>query len=182
MQMIARIELGAQPVGMSRIAERFVKIDNFIEVPGRANPGVYLLAIGFGSSIRVVVIGAGIRRNRSAIDAEMMGMGSRDQLIVGVQNAANERGVLFRGDRAMAQSRTEIVDTFQNDDVPDAGLGQHIAIEARESVGTEPVVQKTIAANPCIEHPNVWKPASQNIRPAIVAIGGGAVPVGDGVA
>ena len=71
----------------------------------------------------------------------------------------------------------------------DAGGGEHVAIEAREGVGAEAVGEQMVAADAVVETRRCCcvagrglKASGENIGPAVVAVGGGAVAVGNGIA
>jgi len=82
----------------------------------------------------------------------------------------------------------EIVDTFKDDEPVRAGLGEDVAIEAGEGIGAEAVGEEVVAADAEVEDGDVARggrgleACGEDVGPAIVTVGGGGVPVGDGVA
>ena len=47
---------------------------------------------------------------------------------------------------------TEIVDPFENENVADGGLREHVAIKTGECVGAEAVSEKVVAADALVEN------------------------------
>ena len=70
MKVVAAIVGGQKAVGVVRIADELIEVDDGVEVAGSANPGVDGLAIGFAQGAGVVVVGADVGRDGGAIDAE----------------------------------------------------------------------------------------------------------------
>ena len=96
---------------------------------------------------------------------------------------------MFRiGNIGIARERADVVNAFEHDQVPDAGLCQHIMVKSRQSVGSGAIVQQAISANTLVEHrnallrPRTLETLRQHVGPAIVAVCGCAVAVGDRVA
>ena len=87
-----------------------------------------------------------------------------------------------------ARKAAEVVDGLEDNEPANAGRGEHIAIEAGERVGAQAVDEKMIAADAVIEHGDVLcgggllQARGEHVGPAVVAVGGGGVAVGDGIA
>ena len=97
MQVVAAVVGGQETVGVGRIADDLVEVDDGIEVSGSANPGVNCLAIGFAQGAGVVVVGADVRRDCGPVDAQLVGVGARDDLLVGGEDSLDEGGVFVGG-------------------------------------------------------------------------------------
>ena len=195
-EVVSAVVGGEELVGMAGVADYGVEIEDGIEVAG-ANPGVDGLAVGFAEGAGVVVGGADVGGDGGSEDAEAVGVGAGDDLLIGGKNAGNEGVVIGGGNFAVDGEATEIVDAFKDDEVADAGLGEDIAIEAGESVGAKAVGEEVIAADASVGDANVgsrvlglgcrgWgrglEAGGEDVGPAVVAVGGCAVSVGDGVA
>ena len=82
----------------------------------------------------------------------------------------------------------DIVDAFEHHHPFHAGLAQHIAIEAGQRAGSGHVAQNPVAANPHVDHGDVGRrllcrqPGRQQRGPTVIGVGGGEVPVRDGIA
>ena len=112
-------------------------------------------------------------------------MRARDDLAIALLELGDECGMLGRGHRMVARENAEIVDPLEHDQIAHAGLREHVAVEPGERVGAEPVAQHAIAADPVVDERQPrsgGEPGREHVGPAIVAVGGGAVPVGDRIA
>src|SRR6185437_13550124 len=82
---------------------------------------------------------------------------------------------------------SEVVHALEHNRVTNARLHQYITVEAGERVRSQPIDQQMVAANTMIQHaeiPQLWhglQTLSQHICPPIIAVGGGAMPVCNGV-
>jgi hypothetical protein len=81
-------------VGVLRIAEHSIEINDSIEVAGGTYPFVYGLAVGFAERAGMVVGGAHVRRYGGAVHAEVVGVSTHDDLLVGGEDSLNEGGVI----------------------------------------------------------------------------------------
>jgi hypothetical protein len=65
---------------------------------------------------------------------------------------------------------------------------QHLALEPSQRVGAKPVEQQPVAADAGVEHAQIARgriglqPRHQHVGPALVAVGGDAIAVGDRIA
>jgi len=82
-EVVSAVVVGAEAVGLARVARYGVEVDDCVEVAGGANPLVDGLAVGFAARARVVVIGAYVGRDGCADDAESVRVGAGDDLFVG---------------------------------------------------------------------------------------------------
>ncbi len=82
----------------------------------------------------------------------------------------------------------DVVDAFENDEVFDAGLGEHIAVEAGERAGAGVVVEDAVAADALVEDAESGglvvglQAAGEDVGPAGVGVAGAESAVGDAVA
>jgi len=188
MKVVAAVVGGQEMVGVRGIADDCVEVDDGVEVAGVANPGVDGLAIGFAQGAGVVVVGASVGRDRGSIDAKLVGVGARDDLLIGAEDSLDESGVFFGGDFPVAGEAAEVVDAFENDDPTCAGGCEDVAIEAREGVGAEAVGEEMIAADALVGDADglstgrLLQVGGEGVGPAGIAVGDGSVTVGDGVA
>ena len=188
MQVVAAVVGGEQLIGMLGIADYGIEIDHRIEVAVGADPLIHGLAVRFAGWPGVIKTGANVRCDGGAIDQQSVGMGARDDLLIGGEDTPHEGGMVFRRDFRMLGQAAEIVDAFEDNDPSHASRRQHIAIEASEGGWSQAVGQKVVAADTLIGDANVARfmrglePCGEHISPTVVAVGGGAVAVGDGVA
>jgi hypothetical protein len=172
---------------MLRIADDGVEVDECIEVPGSADPCVDGLAVGLAEWSGVLVVGARIRRDGGSVDSKAMSVGAFDELLVGGDEAVYEVGVVRGGHFSRAGESAEIVYALEDDDPADSGRSEDVTIEAGESIGAEAVDEEMVAADALIGDGDVsrfWsglQPRGKDVGPSIVAIGGRAMAVGDGV-
>src|SRR5215470_8472984 len=114
---------------------------------GRPNPLIHGCSIGLAHGPGLVVSGAGERRKRSAEDANAMSVRALYNLVVGADDAAHKTVMRGLQRAAMQTEGADIIDSFLNDQVVNAGLGQHIAIEARQGVRAVAVEQQAVPAD-----------------------------------
>jgi len=100
--VVAAIVGGEEMVGVGGVADYGVEIDDRVEVVGGADPGVDGLAVGFAEGAGVVVVGAEVGGDGGSVDAEVVGVGSGDDLLVGGEDSLDECGVLRGGDFCVA--------------------------------------------------------------------------------
>jgi hypothetical protein len=162
MEVVSAVVGGEELVGVGRVADDGVEVEDGIEVGrvliacGRcADPCVDGLAVGLAEGAGVVEGGADVGRDGSSDDAERVGVGAGDYLRVCGEDAGNECVVVGGGNFAMDGEAAEIVDAFKDDEVADAGLGEDIAIEAGERVWAEAVGEEMIAADAGVGYANV---------------------------
>ena len=95
----------------------------------------------------MVVGGADVGGDGGSVNADAVGAGAGDDLLIGGMNAGNEGVVIGGGNFAVDGEAAEIVDALKDDEVADAGLDEDSAIEAGEGVGAEAVGEEVIAAD-----------------------------------
>ena len=187
-EVVAAIVGGEHAIGMGGVADDFVEVEDGVEVAGGEDPGIDGLAVRFGGGTGVVVVRAGEGRDGGADDLDAVSVGAIDDLLIGGEDARDERGVFSGGNIAEARKATEVVDGFEDDEPADAGLRDDVAVEAGEHVGAEAVGEEVIAADALVEDSDVVRcgrgleALGEGVGPAVVAVGGGGVAVGDGVA
>ena len=186
--MITGIERLQQAIGMLRVACDHIEVDDRVEMPGRANPLVHCLAIGFDLGSRMVKLGANERQNRRANRLDTMRMRARNHLLVRSSDAVNHRVVFRARVIAFARHHAEIVHALQHDQVATACGREHIVIEARQRIRTKAVEQQSITANSGIYYSEVCRSRirlqalRQQVGPAIVAVRCCAVSISDRIA
>ena len=187
-QVIAAIEGGQQSIRMIGIANHCVEIDYAVEMAGGAYPLVHGLAIGFAQRARMIIVRADVRRDGSAEHAEAVRVSTIDKLPICRENTFNECCVSSRRNLAISRKSAKIVHTLENDQPSDTCWRQHVAIEARQSVGTEAIGQQLVSTDALIGDAYVsgmsrtLESRCKHIRPTVVAIRCASVSVGDGVA
>jgi len=187
-EVVAAVEGGQHAVGLVGVARGFVKVDDGVEVPSGANPLVDGLAVGFAGGAGVVVARPGVGCDGRSDDGDAVGMGAKHDLLIGGEDTPDEQSVFGGRGLVFAGETAEVVDALEDDQIADAGLGEHVAVEAGEDVGAEAVGEQVVAADALVEDAEGsgggrgLKPLGEDVGPAIVAVGGGSVAVGDGVA
>ena len=181
--MVAGIDVGGVDGGFGWIAHNLVEVDDAIEDAAGADPLIDGLAHLFAGGRRVA--GSNVGGERGAKNLDVVGMGAGDELGEGEDR-------ILGGDDVAGLARlggvADVVDAFKNDEVADAALGEHIAIEAGDCVGSGAIVEEAIAADAFVEDGKVrgfWillEALGENIGPAAVGVAGGERAVGDGVA
>jgi len=132
--------------GFTRFLHRYIEVDHRIILPCvRADPAVdrlpplLALRIGIGRSL--------IGQQCPDDHLQPRGLGACQQLAV---RGDELRGTcLLMGTRRVADP-SDVVDPFEEHDMRHAGHAQHIAFEPRQRVGSAPVVQQPVAADPGI--------------------------------
>lgn len=174
--MISGIECGFEPLRVLGIAGYLVKINDRIEMPRRANPCVDGFSIGFRCRTRMVITRSDERQNRRTKDLNAVRVRTSNHLLVGGSDVMNQSIVLCSRNFAFARQRSDVVDAFENDKVASAGLGEHVMIEARQSVWSEAVEQNAVAADSMIQNRNLSRRGAclqtfgEHIGPAIVCV------------
>ena len=102
---------------MGRVCDRLVEVDYGVEVPRAPNPGVNLRSVGFVGGIRVIELGAGKRRDRPADRLYAVHVGALNHLLVCADQPANQLCMLRRCGRLSSRQITDVVDSFQHDNV-----------------------------------------------------------------
>lgn len=94
-QVVAAIFGWKHAVGVGGIADGLVEVDEAVEVAGGANPGIDGLAVGLGGRAGMVVVGSAVGGDGGADDADAVGVGADDDLLIRGEDASDERGVFF---------------------------------------------------------------------------------------
>ena len=180
-QVIARVELRAQPFRIGRIARRGLEIHHRVECAAGPNPRIHR---GAGRlAIFPIVAGPFIRRQRAADHLDPMGVRLRDQLLVCADQFVG--GNRLRRHRGLAP---DVVDAFHQRHPFDSRLAEHVAIEARQRAGAAAVAQHAIAADPHVGHADLRRiligrqARRQQGRPTVIGLRRGACAVGNGIA
>ena len=147
MKVVAAIVGWQEMVGVRGIADDRIEVDDGVEVSWSADPRIDCLAIGFAQGAGVVVVGADVGRDGGSVDEKLVGVGARDDLLVGGEDSLDEGGVFVGGDFPVASQAAEIVHAFEDDDPTCAGGSEDVAIEAGKSVGAKAVGEEMIAAD-----------------------------------
>src|SRR6185437_9409449 len=150
MQMVARVERSFESLRLLGIAGYLVQINDGIEMPRRANPCIDSFPIGLRCCARMVITRAQERQDRCAKDLKAMRVSADNHLLVGRSDVTNQRIVFGSRNFVLARERSDIVYAFEHDHVASGGLGEHIMIEARQSIGSKAIEQNAIAADPLI--------------------------------
>ena len=178
MEGIAAIISGQQPVGARRITSGAVEIDQPVEMARRAYPGIDRLPVRLILGIGMIIIIADEGHDGGAGHLDPARMGAGDDLAIGADDAGDMGLVIRDTDGRVAGQGAKIIDAFQQDQMGDAGLGQHIAVEPGQRIGAKPVVQQAVAADPLIDDGDVaalgigLQPLGKPVGPAIIAVGG----------
>lgn len=96
-------------------------------------------------------------------------MEPRDYLSVGHNDSITDYLLCCRGGGCCA----DVVDAFEDDRVRYAGVREHVAVDAREGVGAEAVVEEAVAAGGLVEEGErvclgvVVKVGEEEVRPAV---------------
>src|SRR5262249_10621657 len=150
--------------------EDLVEIDDSVEFPAAENPFVDLPAhalllrriesdrFGWGTKLQESVLKRAVG---GPDDSDSLLVGARDELPISGDDVLGRDACLRRRQRA---GEDDVIDTETQDDVPDAGLVQDIALEARQSGLAEhraelaacrlpgTVIQQAVANDPFIQH------------------------------
>ena len=152
MQVIARVVRRQQPLRMRRVARHLVEVHHRIEVSRRANPAVDRLPVRLALRSRMVVIRSRIRRNRRADYPDARRVRPLHDLRIRTQNALHQRRMFRVAHLALPRQPTQVIHSFEHNQVPHPRLRQHIAIETRQRIRPQPIGQQMIPADALIEH------------------------------
>ena len=150
--MIARIKRREQSIRMLRIACDHIEVDDRVKMPGRANPLVDCLAIRFALGFRTRVLRADVRQNRRANRLDPMRMRPCDDLRICTMIPCTIASCSSGETSSSRANVPRIVHALQHDQLANARLRQHIAIEARQRIRAEAVQQQPISANSLIHY------------------------------
>src|ERR1700722_13516209 len=139
MKMVSRIESRQQALRMLRVTHRRVKVDNPIEMTRFPNPIIHRPPVGFGAGSRMVKLGSNERQNRSSDNLKVAAPRTCNHLFVGGDYLAHHLVVLPTRNLAAAPHHPEIVDSLENDQVPDSSLFENIMIETFQSIRSKPI-------------------------------------------
>jgi hypothetical protein len=183
-QMIAAVIGRLHPGRMVRIPEHPIEIQHAVERRTSADPVIQRLPFGLAVR-RVIRLARSLeRRERCAIDAQALAVGTLDQL--GERPAKIIAAHGFTGS-VEGTGQPDVVDTFQHDHLGDAGLRKHIPIESGQGIGPDDIMQESIATDPLVEHGHgrtrgaLIEPLRQLIGPAPEGVLRRCVTVGDGI-
>src|SRR5262245_56115605 len=125
MQVVARIECGKELRRLRRIADHRVEIDHAVVGLAGANPRVHRLPFGFafGSVVRRTLE----RGQRRTDDLQAADMCALDYLLMPGDQISSAW-------RRRLTGLSDVVDAFEHDDITNARLRQHVAIEPGEDV------------------------------------------------
>src|SRR5438552_13568610 len=184
-KVVAAIVDRQHPGRMVRIAQGLVEIDDRVEGVALAQPLVDLLA----DRLALRIPGAGQEglvlewRQRAADDPDPARLAAHGELL---QPGDHLRGGdLFFG---LAPTVPQIVGAQHDDGMRHARLRQHVAVEAAQAAVAPDVVQDAVAAEPLVHHRHRppalprHEPARELRRPAVMAVVGRDVGVGQRVA
>ena len=134
--MVPGIIYREQMIRMARVQHELIEIHNIIEVPRRPYPLIDRLTIGLAVRSRMIVVRPDVRKNRPANHSYAVFMGSKNDLLVCRLDPPNQIDVFRMGHLAMDLQTTQVIDSFQNDEIPDTRLRQHVPVETRQYVRT----------------------------------------------
>lgn len=188
MQIIPTVELPPQPTPLLRIPKHRIEIQHLVKNPTLPNPLVHLLprllplriAIRLAREIRR----RAERRDCRAENRETKGVDAGHDLRVGLRETGVDSGLGVDGRRG----GTDVVYAFENEDVFDAGVGEDVALDSAQSVGSQPIGKNAIPARCKIGNGDVactrvlLETREELVRPAVVLVGSAATTIRDGVA
>ena len=153
--MVAAIVGGQQPIGMLGVAHDGIEVDDGVEMAGCANPLIDGLAIGLAERAGMIVVRSNIGRDGGPVDAQAMCVGASNDLLVGGEDALDERGVFAGGTSPLRASPPRSLTPSKTMSPADACGSQHVAIEAGESIGSEAIGEQMIAADALIGYADI---------------------------
>jgi hypothetical protein len=174
MQMIAAVVGWEEAVRVAWVPDDSVEVDDGIEDAAVANERIDLQARRLAS--RVVRHPAFVRRERAADDADAVRVGAQNDLI---ETELDARDVV------LVRRLLDVVDAEKHDEIRDVALREDVGIESCEGAWTEDRRGKEnpVAADSLVrdtESLSASEQASrQVVRPAVVAVGSRARPIGD---
>ena len=119
-ERVARVKLGTDTGGLGRVLDGSVEVNDFVVRATRANPGVDLLAYRF--TFGRVVVGAFVRRDRSADNGDVTLVRALDNLIQGSDQFG--RGANLA---RVEHPHPDVIDPHVDDQVLPPGAGGEIA-------------------------------------------------------
>ena len=171
---------------MARIAHYRVEVDHAIVRSAATDKLVHGLTLCF--ALRTEVSGSFERSQRAAHDFESLLMRPCDHLqmsgddFVGAHGLRSPPGL---GHRGQAADIPDVVDAQQNGHVTHARLREHVAVESRQRVRTDEVVQHAVSRDAFVHdaqfHVMLRQPLRQQVWPAMVCVWSRARSIGDGV-
>jgi hypothetical protein len=188
MKVIAGIKCRKQAIGMFGISGDLVEVDHRIEVSGDSDPFVDRLPVRLIDGGGTIVIRSYKGHDGGTDDLDVVSVSPRDHLLVSRCDPPHLRFVFRAGSLARPGQQANVVDAFENDQTANAWLGDHIMIEARQGTRSQAIGEEMVSANAVIEDrqiPGTWiglQALRQNVGPAVIAVGGGAVAISNGVA
>src|SRR6476660_990006 len=114
-------------------------------------------------------------------------MSTFNHLLVRRNYSSQQRRMFRRRHLAEPGETTQIVHALKDNHPSHIRRRQHIAIEARKHIWPQAICQQMIASDSLVRHSDVagsrrtLKTLCQHIRPAIVPVRRGAMPVGNGI-
>lgn len=191
MQIIPRIVLRPQDAHILLIPHRGIEIHHRIKHPAIPYPHIHPLPRPLALGARVWLradIEPGRAERRDGRPENRQPRAVRAQRELGVRGDERVADGALRG-RAVRR-RADVVDALEDDGVPDARLGQDVAVEARQRVRPQAVGEHAVAAGGLVADGEGGKERvvgalqarEQRVRPPVVAVGRAAPPVGDAVA
>ena len=128
MQPVVGVEIGPELRRGIRVADGDVEVEDGIVLAAGPDPGVHRLPLGL--ALRSPVERALERSQGARVDRQALRLRTLDQRPMGRDDVFGAR--LGGGER-----HPDVVDRLEHDDVRDAGLQQHVAVETRERIRTE---------------------------------------------
>src|SRR5262249_50813601 len=157
--------------------------DHTIEVTGRSNPRIHLQPILLSTGVKV--FRAPEWHDSSTDNLDSVRVRSQCDLPISPDHPARQILVLRLCSNAGAGQSANVVDSFQNYQMAQAGADQAIAMEARERIRPHPILEGAITADTRVENGKcpggrrALQAPSQNVGPAVVAVRGCTVSVRD---
>ena len=140
-EVVARIIVGAQAIWLLRVFYGNLEVDDRVKVTTGSNPLIYGLPISLIRWFGMVVLGSSIGQDRSAIDEDVLLVGSADDLLIRCNDVANQCFVLCCRDLCGSSESTEVVYALKKDQVSNTQPGDNIPIKTGHGIGSQPVVQ-----------------------------------------
>lgn len=129
MKMVSNIDEWIQLCRVRGIAHSRIEIEDGIERTARANPLVYRQPTRFAVPSIVVRVRPEWRDGR-AEDGEVLRVHARDDLLHGCDEVARDGGLR----RGVCAGGADVVHAFEEDDAPNACLGEDVTVDAAERV------------------------------------------------
>jgi len=147
MKVVAAVVGGEELIGMLRISDDGVEVNDRVEVAGGAYPSIDGLAVGFAEGAGMVVDGADVGCDGGAVNAKAVSVAARNDLLVSSDDTLDESGVFGRWNFAVTGEAAKVVYAFEDDEPANTGRGEDIAIEAGEGTWAEAVDEQVVAAD-----------------------------------